>query len=148
VLAGALDEDEFGFHPSGSPAGPPGTRVRSTRNDLSSATRGGGVQGRVRSRRTRRLLAVLDGADTLRGFSNHDVRERLLQTPHLAPLQGDRKRESAKVGRILHRFHTHGLVAKIPRSRRWRTTRLGRRLMATAIQVREINFPQLLALAA
>ncbi len=44
--------------------------------------------------------------------------------------------------------HAHGLLAKISRSRRWRTTRLGRRLMATAIQVREINFPQLLALAA
>ena len=41
-----------------------------------------------------------------------------------------------------------GLVAKFPHSRRWRTTRLGRRLMATAIQIREINFPQLLALAA
>ncbi len=38
--------------------------------------------------------------------------------------------------------------ARIPRSRRWRTTGLGRRLMATAIQVRQINFPQLLALAA
>ena len=41
----------------------------------------------------------------------------------------------------------NGLVAKYPRSRRWRTTRLGRRVMATAIQVREFNFPQLLALA-
>ncbi len=91
--------------------------------------------------------AVLDGADTLRGFSNHDVRSRLEQTSHLASFADDRKR-SAKVSRILQRFHAHGLVAKIPHSRRWRTTRLGRRLMATAIQVREINFPQLLALAA
>jgi hypothetical protein len=91
--------------------------------------------------------AVLNGADTLRGFTNKDVRERLLPTPHLAALRGDGKRQSAKVGRILHRLHAHALIAKIPRSRRWRTTSLGRRLMATAIQVRQINFPQLLALA-
>lgn len=60
----------------------------------------------------------------------------------------DPKRQTAKVGRLLHRLHALGLVAKFPHSRRWRTTRLGRRLVATAIQIREINFPQLLALAA
>jgi DNA-binding IclR family transcriptional regulator len=91
---------------------------------------------------------VLDGADSFHGFRNQDVRARLQSTVHLAGLAGDPKKQSAKVSRILSRFHAHGLVAKIPRSRRWRTTRLGRRLMATAIQVREINFPQLLALAA
>jgi len=92
--------------------------------------------------------AVMDGADTLHGFTNRDVRVRLERTPHLASQQGNPKRQSAKVSRVLHRFHAHGLVAKIPRSRRWRTTRFGRRLMATAIQVRELNFPQLLAHAA
>jgi hypothetical protein len=92
--------------------------------------------------------AVLDGADALRGFTNQDVRARLQGTPHLARFPDDPKRQSAKVGRILHRLHAHGLVAKFPHSRRWRATRLGRRLMATAIQIREINFPQLLALAA
>jgi hypothetical protein len=91
--------------------------------------------------------ALMDGADSLRGFTNADVRSRLETTSHLARQRGDPKRESAKVSRILHRFHAHGLVAKYPRSRRWRTTRLGRRLMATAIQVRELNFPQLLVLA-
>ena len=87
------------------------------------------------------------GGDNLRGFTNRDLRTRLESTSHLAQQLGDPKRESAKVSRILHRFHAHGMVAKYPRSRRWRTTRLGRRMMATAIQVRELNFPQLLALA-
>ena len=72
----------------------------------------------------------------------------LQYTSHLTPQRGDPHRESAKVSRILHRFHAHGLIAKIPRSHRWRTTRLGHRMMETAIQIREINFPQLLALAA
>ena len=91
--------------------------------------------------------ALMDGADSLRGFTNADVRSRLQTTSHLARQRGDPKRQSAKVSRILHRFHAHGLVAKYPHSRRWRTTRLGRRMMATAIQVRELNFPQLPALA-
>jgi hypothetical protein len=92
--------------------------------------------------------AVLDGAHHLRGFANRDVRARLANTPHLRSLPADPKRHSAKVGRILHRLHAHGLVAKVPRSRRWRITDLGRRLMATSIQIRDLNFPQLLALAA
>lgn len=91
--------------------------------------------------------AVMDGAHTLRGFANQDLRQRLSCTDHLRNITEPR-RQSAKVTRLLHRFHAHGLIAKIPHSRRWRTTRLGRRLMATAIQVRHLNFPQLLALAA
>ena len=91
--------------------------------------------------------AVLDGADCLQGFTNRDVRSRLHNTCHLRRQRGDPKRESAKVSRLLHRFHAHGLIAKIPHSRRWRPTRRGRRLMVTAIQVGELNFPQLLALA-
>ena len=90
--------------------------------------------------------AVMNGADCVRGFTNRDVRSRLDGTRHLARLDSDRKR-SAKVGRILHRLHVHGLIAKIPRSRRWRTTRRGQRIMATSLQLRQFNFPQLLALA-
>jgi len=91
--------------------------------------------------------AVMDGAHTIRGFNNHDIRQRLSRSPHLSGLT-DTRRQSAKVTRLLQRFHVHGLIAKIPHSRRWRTTRFGRRVMATAIQLRQINFPQLLALAA
>jgi len=91
--------------------------------------------------------AVLDGADCQQGFTNRDVRVRLRKTCHLRRQRGDPKRESAKVSRILDRFHAHGLIAKIPHSRRWRPTRRGRRVMATAIQVGELNSPQLLALA-
>jgi hypothetical protein len=89
----------------------------------------------------------MDGAHHLRGFTNRDIRERLLTSPLLVPVLDDTKR-SAKVGRLLHRLHAHGLLAKIPRSRKWRTTDFGRRLMATSLQIRELNFPQLLALAA
>jgi hypothetical protein len=96
--------------------------------------------------------AVMSGEHHVRGFTNRDLRQRLNQTELLRTKQTtpeeDEKRRSAKTGRILARMHMHGLVAKIPRSRRWRTTALGRRLMTTAIQLREVNLPQLLALAA
>ncbi len=91
--------------------------------------------------------SVMDGNHCIRGFTNREIRGALAKTSHLAGVDGN-KRRSAKVGRILHRFHLHGLIAKIPRSRKWRTTRFGRRVMATAIQVRQLTFPQLLALAA
>ena len=35
----------------------------------------------------------------------------------------------AKVSRTFRHFHAHGLVAKVPRSRRWRVTLYGRRVM-------------------
>ena len=58
--------------------------------------------------------AIVDGANSLRGFTNRDIRTRLQYTSHLTPQRGDPHRESAKVSRILHRFHAHGLIAKIP----------------------------------
>jgi hypothetical protein len=97
--------------------------------------------------------AVMAGEHHIKGFTNRDLRQRLyetqlLRTRRTSNLDVDPKRQSAKTGRILSRLHMHGLVAKIPRSRRWRTTGMGRRLMTTAIQLREVNLPQLLALAA
>ena len=91
--------------------------------------------------------SVMDGQHCIRGFANREIRNALAKTSHLARVDG-KKRRSAKVSRILHRLHLHGLIAKIPRSRKWRTTRFGRRVMATAIPVRQLTFPQLLALAA
>ena len=75
-------------------------------------------------------------------------RDRNFWAGHFSGIRHDPKRQSAKVTRILHRFHVHGLIAKIPRSRKWRTTTFGRRVMADAIQVRQLSFPQLLALSA
>jgi DNA-binding IclR family transcriptional regulator len=53
-----------------------------------------------------------------------------------------------QVTRLLRRLHAHGLIAKIPRSRRWRVSLGGRRLMASAIKLREVAFPKLFAQAA
>ncbi len=51
------------------------------------------------------------------------------------------KSRGAQVSRLLHRLHVYGLVAKIPRSRRWRVTALGHRVMAAALTLRHRDFP-------
>ncbi len=41
--------------------------------------------------------------------------------------------------------HAHGLIAKIPRTRRWRVTDYGRKVMGTTIYLREHHFPNVYA---
>jgi hypothetical protein len=86
--------------------------------------------------------SVMDGDHCIRGFNNRDIRTRLAATPHLTKCRKDSKKESAKISRILRRFRAHGLIAKIPRSRRWRVTVYGRRVMGTALYLRNHDFPR------
>jgi hypothetical protein len=86
--------------------------------------------------------SVMDGDHCLRGFANKDIRARLASTPHLRPCGKDSKKQSAKISRILRRFRAHGLIAKIPRTRRWRVTVYGRRVMGTALYLRHHDFPR------
>lgn len=62
---------------------------------------------------------------------------------HLRGLGADPSRQSVEVPRILSRFHAHKLIAKIPRTRRWRVTDLGRRVMAASLRLRDAAFPEL-----
>jgi len=43
--------------------------------------------------------------------------------------------------RCLLRIHAHGLIVKIPRTRRWRVTNYGRNVMGTLMYLREHHFP-------
>jgi hypothetical protein len=54
----------------------------------------------------------------------------------------DPKKESAKVSRTFRRFHAHGLIAKVPRTRRWRITLYGRSVMGTSLYLRNHHFPE------
>jgi len=53
------------------------------------------------------------------GMRNRDVREHLFGQTTDRDL---RRRQADKVSRLFRRLQAHGLVAKIPRSRRWRLT--------------------------
>jgi hypothetical protein len=53
------------------------------------------------------------------------IRARLASSVHLCACTHDPRKHSAKVSRTFRRFHAHGLIAKIPRTRRWRVTLYG-----------------------
>ncbi len=48
----------------------------------------------------------------------------------------------------LDRMYLNGLVAKIPRSRRWRVTAFGHRIMSASVRLRQLHFPTFYAEAA
>lgn len=84
------------------------------------------------------FAAVLRGEHVIAGFRNRNVREALFGVTNDRALA---RRQSARVTRLLNRLHAHGYVAKIPRTRRWRVTPLGRAAMSATIEVRETHFP-------
>jgi hypothetical protein len=72
------------------------------------------------------LKAVSDGRWTVNGFRNRDVREHLFGPDPADP--ADRKHNSGRVTRALGLLHAHGLIRKVPRTRRWMTTNKGRQV--------------------
>ena len=90
----------------------------------------------------RLFQAILDGDHISRGFRNADIRTPLFGTPKKAD---EKRRASAAVGRLLKRLHVRHLVAKIPRTRRWRVTERGRHLLSMAVQLYCCSWPQLAA---
>jgi len=78
------------------------------------------------------LAAVMRGEHSIQGFRNADLRQQLF-----GPTADTRtrRRQSQKVGRLLALLHAHRLIARIPRSRRWRVTVDGHRTMATILRL-------------
>ena len=90
------------------------------------------------------FAAVLRGEHHLHGFRNEQIRAALD-----GPLPRDpvvARRQRARVTRLLQRLHAHGLIAKIPRTRRWRPSTKGQALMTTVLHYHLEHYPtQLLA---
>jgi hypothetical protein len=89
--------------------------------------------------------AVLDGDHVVRGFRNVDIREVLFGTT-ADPV--DRRRQSARVGRLLKRLHVRGLIRKVPRSRRWHVSQNGHRVLQGVMQLYHRGIPAALGSAA
>jgi len=92
--------------------------------------------------------SLMDGGHCLRGFTNRDIRSHLTQTGWLRSCADDPKKASAKVGRFFRRLYAHGLIAMIPRMRRWRVTAYDHQTMGTSPYLREHQFPNVYATAA
>ena len=84
----------------------------------------------ARQEEIRLFSAVLAGDHIAQGFRNQDIRAALYtESRH----DRQRYRHSAAVGRLLKRLQVRGLVVKVPRSRRWRVTDRGRRVMGDTL---------------
>lgn len=81
--------------------------------------------------------SVLRGEQVIQGFRNANIRARLFKETRDAR---ERRRQSASTSRLLKRLHIHGLIAKIPRSRRWRVSHKGLRIMGAALEFHEPGF--------
>jgi hypothetical protein len=86
----------------------------------------------------RLFAAVVRGEHVISGFRNRHIREALFGATADPVLT---RRQSARVTRLLGRLHAHGYIAKVPHTRRWRVTTLGRSAMPAVLDVRENGFP-------
>jgi hypothetical protein len=84
--------------------------------------------------------AVLRGEHHINGFRNRDVQAVLFG--QRARDVAEQRRRTAHVSRLLHLLRAHGLIAKVPRSHRYRVTAKGETLMGAAIYARYKVFPQ------
>jgi len=86
------------------------------------------------------LKAVMRGEHCIHGLRNRDLAQALsLPTPKDPKAA---RRQSGRLTRKLRLLHAHGLIAKIPRSRRWRVTAKGAAVMGAAIHYRERALPE------
>lgn len=92
----------------------------------------------ARRSHVRLFEAVLRGEHLLHGFRNADIRRLLYGEAKAA---GERRRQSAAVGRLLKRLHVRGVLAKVPRSRRWRVSEAGQRLLGTVVRLYHDGLP-------
>jgi len=93
----------------------------------------------ARQHELRLFAAVLDGDHIAQGFRNQDIR-RVLHQP-TTDCQ-ERRRQSAAVGRLLKRLHLRHFLAKVPRTRRWKVTDQGRRVLGDALMVYRRYWPE------
>lgn len=84
--------------------------------------------------------AALAGEHAIRGFRNADLTARLYRRPPLDREEAHRRCE--RVSRLIVKLRGHGLVAKVPRARRYRVTRYGQRVMTAAIALHDNQFAE------
>lgn len=84
--------------------------------------------------------ALLAGDNTINGFRNRDLARRLYRRP--AHDIDEAHRRCERVSRLIVKLRGHGLVAKVPRSRLYRVTHYGNRVLTAAISLHDDGFPE------
>jgi hypothetical protein len=85
---------------------------------------------------------LLSAAYVVRGFRHHDLRRWCTTSDD--PPDAERRR-AGRVTRLLRLLRAHGLIQKLPASRCYRVTLLGRRVMSAALTVRHAEVATLAA---
>ena len=93
----------------------------------------------ARQQELRLFAAVLDGDHIAQGFRNRDIRTVLYNS---STDSKESRRQSAAVGRLLKRLHLRHFLAKVPRTRRWKVTDQGRRVLGDALAVYRRYWPE------
>jgi hypothetical protein len=84
--------------------------------------------------------AVLEGGHAIAGFRNRDLMTRLYRRPPEDVQEAHRR--CARVSRLIAKLRGHGLVAKVPRTRRYRPTAYGLRVMTAALALHDDRYPE------
>jgi hypothetical protein len=92
------------------------------------------------------LEAVSRGEFVISGFRNRDIREILCGADG-AETAAERKRQAARVTRLLRLLRGHGLIGKIAKTHRYQLTDKGRNSLSALLAARQANTKQLLQAA-
>jgi hypothetical protein len=87
------------------------------------------------------FTAALRGEHAIQGFRNKDIRRQIFGADTDADCT---RRRSAAVSCRLRNLHVHGLIARIPRSRRWRTTKTGQVIMSVVVKLHGEQYPDMI----
>lgn len=82
---------------------------------------------------------ISDGSYLIRGFTNQDIR-KVLGRREAEPVK-----ERNRISRELRKLRAHGLIRKIPHTRRYLVTDKGRRIIGALIETRKRIYPGLAA---
>jgi hypothetical protein len=86
------------------------------------------------------FTAVLDGAYAINGFRNFDLKKLIFDQP--CSNDKEYKKRSGQVTRLIRKLRAHQLVAKIPRSHRYRVSSKGYRILGACLTLKNQTLPQ------
>jgi hypothetical protein len=80
------------------------------------------------------FLSALNGAHLINGFRNRDLVNLIY--PKEAATQRERRRRCERMSRLIAKMRGHGMIAKVPRTRRYCVTQKGYRVMSSVLVFR------------
>ena len=84
--------------------------------------------------------SISDGTYLIRGFTNQEIRRSLSKD------NPDTAKERGRMSRTLAKLRAHGLIRKIPHSRRYLVSDKGRRVLGALIETKRKIYPELAAM--